>query len=228
MGNVRYDAVIFDVDGLIVDSEEIYCRTFNSVLEEHGVALTREDYTVCVGHPVEENGEYAVRQYGLEITPEALCEAWMDRFDAAIADPDQVILMPGVLRLIDHVRRRPYRLGIASSTLRPRMTQTLASGLLGRLPDVSSLDEIFGVILSGSDVSRLKPDPEIYLKAAAGLGVDPGTCAVLEDSEAGVRAGKAAGMTVIGVPNFFTSHQDHGMADFVVGSLDEVVEKGLL
>jgi beta-phosphoglucomutase-like phosphatase (HAD superfamily) len=220
--------VIFDVDGLIVDSEEIYCRTFNSVLETHGVSLTREDYTVCVGHPVEENGEYAVKQYGLNTTSEALCKAWMDRFDEAISDPEQVILMPGVLDLIARVRKKPYKLGIASSTLRPRMTRTLTSGLLSRLDGVSSLDEIFGAILSGSDVSRLKPDPEIYLKAAAALAVDPARCAVLEDSEAGVRAGKAAGMTVIGVPNFFTSHQDHSTADFLVGSLAEVVEKGLL
>jgi beta-phosphoglucomutase len=228
VGETRYDAVIFDVDGLIVDSEEIYCRTFNSVLVEHGVSLTREDYTVCVGHPVEENGEYAVKQYGLKITPEALCSAWMDRFDAAISDPEQTILMPGVLDLIAYLREKPYRLGIASSTLRPRMTTTLTNGLLSRLEDVSSLDEIFEAILSGSDVAQLKPDPEIYLKAAKALKVDPTKCVVLEDSEAGVRAGKAAGMTVIGVPNFFTGHQDHSMADYVVESLAEVVEKGLL
>ena len=223
-----YEAVIFDVDGLIVDSEEIYCRTFNSVLVEYGVSLTREDYTICVGHPVEENGEYAVKEYGLDTTPEALCRAWMGRFDAAISDPEQVILMPGVVALIDHLRVRHYKLGIASSTERPRMTTTLTNGLLSRLEGVSALDEVFGTILSGSDVSRLKPDPEIYLKAAGGLGADPAKCAVLEDSEAGVLAGKAAGMTVIAVPNFFTSHQNHSEADYVVGSLVEVVEKKLL
>ncbi len=228
MGKETLEAVIFDVDGLIVDSEEIYCRTFNGVLEGYGVSLTREDYTMCVGHPVEENGEYAVRHYGLDTTPEALCEAWMARFDEAISDPEQVILMPGVLELIAHLRQRPYRLGIASSTLRPRMTTTLTNGLLTRLADVSSLDEVFDMILSGSEVSALKPDPEIYLKAANSLNVDPARCAVLEDSEAGVRAGKAAGMTVIGVPNIFTSHQDHSLADHVVESLTEVVEKGML
>ncbi len=224
--NYRYEAVIFDVDGLIVDTEEIYCRTFNETLQVHDVSLTRQDYTVCVGHPVAQNCKYAVDKFGLGVSPEAICEAWMARFEEAISDPDGVPLMPGFLEILGHVRRVGYRLGIASSTERARMETTLRNGLLSRLSDVSSLDEIFTVILSGSDVEQIKPAPDIYLLAAERLGILPERCVVFEDSEAGVRAAKGAGMTVIAVPNFFTEHQDHTGADVVLSELGEAVEGG--
>ena len=224
--NHRYEAVIFDVDGLIVDTEEIYCRTFNETLHEYNVSLTRRDYTICVGHPVAQNCRYAVEQYGLDASPEAICDAWMGRFEEAISDPDRVPLMPGFLEILGHVRRQGYRLGIASSTERARMETTLRNGLLSRLSDVASLDEIFAVVLSGSDVEQIKPAPDIYLLAAERLGIPPERCVVFEDSEAGVRAAKGAGMTVIAVPNFFTEHQDHTDADVVLADLGEVVEGG--
>ncbi|MDP6775947.1 MAG: HAD family phosphatase [Candidatus Latescibacteria bacterium] len=218
-----YEAVIFDVDGLIVDTEEIYCRTFNETLGVYGVSLTRRDYTVCVGHPVAQNCEYAVEEYGLDVSPEFICGAWMGRFEEAISDPDGVPLMPGILDLLAHVRRRGYLLGIASSTERARMETTLQNGLLSRLSDVESLDEVFVAILSGSDVEQIKPAPDIYLLAAERLGTQPERCVVFEDSEAGVRAAKGAGMTVIAVPNFFTEHQDHTGADVILAELSEAV-----
>ena len=224
MQNRKYRAVIFDVDGLIVDTEEIYCRTFNDTLREHGVSLTREDYVWCVGHPTEKNCEDAVARFHLTADPEALCDAWMGRFDGAISDPEQIRLMPGILELLDHVRQRDYRLGIASSTHRPRMLKTLRNGLLPRLNGVSSLDEVFAAVISGSDVAQTKPAPDIFLLTAEQLGVPADQCVVFEDSEAGVLAGKAAGMTVIAIPNFFTSHQDHGAADVVLESLEDAVD----
>ena len=222
----KYDAVIFDVDGLIVDSEALYCETFSETLGDSGATMSPKDYTACVGHPVEENGVYAVKEYGLDVTPEAFCKTWMERFEEAIGNPERVVLMPGFLNLLGLVREKGYRLGIASSTIRPRMEKTLRNGLLSRLEGVGSLDEIFGVILSGSDVERLKPAPDIYLLAAERMGVEPEKCVVFEDSSAGVRAAKAAGMTAVAIPNSFTAHQDHGMADMVLGSLQEVVDGG--
>ena len=229
MSEGKFEAVIFDVDGLIVDSEALYCETFSETLGDYGASMSREDYTVCVGHPVEENCVYAVNKYNVDTTPEVFNKIWMDRFEEAISDPERVVLMPGFMGLLDDLRKGSLKLGIASSTKRLRMEKTLRNGLLSRLEGVESLDEIFGAILSGSDVKQVKPDPEIYLLAARGLGADPAKCVVFEDSEAGVRAAKAAGMMAIAVPNFFTSHQDHSMADEVVGSLEEVrvTEEGI-
>ena len=216
-----YSAIIFDVDGLIVDSEELYSRTYIETLEDYGKTIAREDYTAAVGIPVEENSAQAVKHFGLNTTAEAYCEAWMDRFEAAISTPGGIDLMPGILELLNHVKDR-YPLGIASSTKRPRMTTTLTNGLLPYL-DVESLDEMFSTIQSGSDVVHTKPAPDIYLLAAEQLGVDPRTCVVFEDSQAGVIAAKSAGMTAVAVPNFFTQHQDHSKADRILDSLTEAI-----
>ena len=147
---------------------------------------------------------------------------WVDSRKRSQA-PDRVLLMPGFRELLAHVRAGGYPLGVASSTQRERMMKTLRSGLLSRLDGVLDPAEVFDVVLSGTDVGRLKPAPDIYLKAARKLNVDPERCAVIEDSEAGVRAGKAAGMTVFAVPNFFTAHQHHGDADFVLGELADLL-----
>lgn len=223
MAGRKFEAVIFDVDGLIVDSEALYCETFNETLGDYGASMSPQDYTVCVGHPVEENCEYAVAHYRLNVTPERFCEIWMDRFEAAISDPERVRLMPGFMDLLDYVRGKGYRLGIASSTARPRMLKTLRNGLLCRLDGVPDLDEVFETVLSGSDVARLKPAPDIYLLAAERLGAEPGRCVVFEDSEAGVRAAKAAGMAAIAVPHFFTAHQDHSAADAILSKLTDAI-----
>lgn len=217
-----FSAIIFDVDGLIVDSEELYSRTYIETLEQFGKTIAREDYTACVGIPVEDNAAHAVKHFRLNTTPEAYCDAWMDRFEDAISTPGGIDLMPGILDLLDHVRGK-LPLGIASSTKRPRMTTTLTNGLLPHL-DVDSLDEMFSAILSGSDVIHTKPAPDIYLLAAEQLEVEPSGCLVFEDSQAGVIAAKSAGMTVWAVPNFFTSHQDHSQADRILDSLNEAIE----
>ena len=108
------------------------------------------------------------------------------------------------------------------------MLKTLRNGLLVRIADVEDLGDVFATILSGSDVIHTKPAPDIYLLAAERLGVSPTHCLALEDSEAGVRSAKAAGMTVIAVPNFFTAHQDHSAADVVLSSLGDVLSGGYL
>ncbi|MEE2753713.1 MAG: HAD family phosphatase [Candidatus Latescibacterota bacterium] len=226
----NYSAIIFDVDGLIVDSEELYSKTYIKTLADHGKTIAREDYTAAVGIPVEVNAARAVKHFRLNTTPDAYCEAWMDRFEEAISTTGGIDLMPGIIELLDHVNGR-YLLGIASSTKRPRMMTTLTNGLLPHLRALpernrrsESLDDMFSAILSGSDVVHTKPAPDIYLLAAEQLGVDPIECVVFEDSQAGVIAAKSAGMTVFAVPNFFTSHQDHSQADKILYSLTEAIE----
>jgi len=216
-------AVIFDMDGLIVDTETIYYNAYNQTLNELGVDIPREGYVRCVGHLVEDNSAEAVKLYDLPIRPEDFLESWMKRFETAISDPDQIDLMPGFLDLLAHLRSNKYKLGIASSTPRSRMQTTLKNGVLPHL-GVDELSEIFGAIYSGSDVTHTKPDPEIYLKAAATLGVEPEKCTVFEDSVAGVQSGKAAGMVVFAVPNFFTGHQNHDVADRILENLSEAIK----
>jgi len=222
------DAVIFDMDGLMVNTEELYYHTFNETLQEHGASIPESGYVVCVGHPIEDNSRHAVEHFRLGVDPEIFCQTWMDRFDRAISDPRRVRPMPGFLDLLAHVRQKGYILGIASSTSRPRLMRTLQNGLLAHLNGSGTLEDIFSAILSGSDVARTKPFPDIYLLAAQRLGVPPARCMALEDSESGVRAARAAGVTVIAVPHVFTQRQDHSSAHLRVSSLGDVIRDGLL
>lgn len=217
-----YQAVLFDMDGLIVDTETLYFQTYNQTLNEQGVDISQADYVRCVGHPVADNSANAVTRYALPVRPEDFLHSWMTRFEAAIADPAQIALMPGFLDLLAHLQTAGYKLGIASSTPRHRMQSTLQNGVLPHI-HAAAIRDIFGAVLSGSDVAHLKPDPEIYLKAAAKLNVAPKACVVFEDSAAGVQAGKTAGMTVFAVPNFFTAHQNHDAADRILPRLDAAI-----
>lgn len=223
MSTSTFQAVIFDMDGLIVDTETIYYNAYNQTLNDLGIDIPREGYVRCVGHPVEDNSADAVKRYELPIRPEDFLESWMKRFETAIEDPKQIELMPGFLDLLAHLRNKNYKLGIASSTPRHRMQTTLKNGVLPHL-NVDQIDDIFTAIFSGSDVTHTKPDPEIYLKTASKLDVDPKHCMVFEDSVAGIQSAKAAGMTAIAVPNFFTSHHDHSEADRILKSLTEAID----
>ena len=220
--NLNFSAIIFDVDGLILDSEELYSRTYIETLEDYGKTIVREEYTACVGIPVEDNAAHAVQHFRLNTSPEAYCEAWMDRFEAAISVPGGIDLMPGIIELLEHVENT-YELALASSTKQPRMRTTVVNGLMQHL-DYHSPEALFSIILSGSDVVHTKPAPDIYLLASEKLGVEPAACLVFEDSQAGVIAAKSAGMTVWAVPNFFTSHQDHSQADRILDGLGEAIE----
>lgn len=220
--NSDFSAIIFDVDGLIVDSEELYSKTYIETLEAFGKTIVREEYTACVGIPVEDNAAQAVEHFRLNTTAEAYCEAWMGRFEEAISKPGGIDLMPGIVELLEHLEG-VYELALASSTKQPRMRTTVVNGLMHHL-DYHSPEDLFKVILSGSDVIHTKPAPDIYLLAAEQLEVDPSDCLVFEDSQAGVIAAKSAGMTVWAVPNFFTSHQDHSKADRILDSLSEAIE----
>ena len=143
-----YQAVIFDMDGLIVDTENIYYNTYNQTLNELGIDIPRESYVRCVGHPVENNSADAVKHYDLPIRPEDFHEAWMTRFETAISNPDQIDLMPGFLDLLSHLQNKHYKLGIASSTPRQRMRTTLQNGVLPHV-NANALHDIFGAIFFG-------------------------------------------------------------------------------
>ena len=106
-----------------------------------------------------------------------------------------------------------YPLGLASSSVRKNIDECLA---------MLDMTKYFKVILSAADIPRNKPFPDVYLLAAEKLGVDPAECAVIEDADSGVIAGKSAGMKVIAVPNEFTAHMDFSPADVVVDSLSEI------
>lgn len=207
-------AVIFDLDGLLADTECLHCRAYQMALLEHGVQLRDWDYAE---HWVRYGKGIAdwIAMRGLELDPHALrlrkAQHYLDLLRSSLHP------MEGALDLLELLHGRT-KLALASSSYRDAIDGVLAG--LG-------IRHFFKVIVSGLDVAYVKPAPDIFLKAARDLGVEPERCVVLEDAEKGVIAARLAGMRCIAVPNDYTRHHDFSQATTICSSLKEITDEFL-
>ncbi|MEW5717469.1 MAG: HAD family phosphatase [Chloroflexota bacterium] len=217
---MQTQAVIFDLDGLLVDTEPLHWRVFNAMLARRGVAYEIQDEEFgreFVGISQRENSEYLIARFGIRASADELTREHRVEYERIIADPKNLMLMPGARDVFDELRRRGVRMAIASGSPRTQV-ETILRGL--------GISALFRAIVTGSDVANLKPAPDVYLRACAELRVDAACCLALEDSAVGAAAAKAAGLRVIVVPNRYTRHQGLALADARVESLAQAV--GLL
>lgn len=209
-----FDAVLFDLDGVLVDSEPWWNDARIEFARGHGRPWTHEDQALCMGG---NSLEWAGIMQARLALPEVPVEAIRDAVVAGVvaryrAEPAPIIGdAPAQVRRIAATRT----VAIASSS-HPDVIAA-AVGALGLGPDM-------GAIVSSDEVASGKPAPDVYLLAAARIGVEPGRCLVVEDSVNGVRAGKAAGMTVALIPNASVppAPEASTLADQVVPSLDDL------
>jgi HAD superfamily hydrolase (TIGR01509 family) len=182
-------AVLFDMDGLLVDSEPAWTRAERSAFEWLGGTWGPEVKAACVGRRLDDMAAELIRLAPSDVPVAAVVE----RLDADVAHlfAEGLASKPGALALLDALAAARVRLALVSSTRRPLVKAALRA--FG--------DQRFDVLVTGEDVERPKPDPEPYLLAARRLGVDPAGCVVLEDSPAGVSSGVAAGCRVVAVPS---------------------------
>lgn len=205
----RFQALIFDFDGLIVDTEYAVFEMWRQIFSEWGTELLLENWIACVGTY---NGPFNVYSHlaecsGKTVDREAMLPVITARKAAITAD---LPLMPGVTERLQEARALGWKVGVASSSAR----DWVESGLRRR-----GVYDSIDVIRTRDDVKRTKPDPELYLSAAAGLGIEPTRCVVLEDSLNGVLAAKAAGAYAVAVPNRITKILNFAPADRQVASL---------
>jgi HAD superfamily hydrolase (TIGR01509 family) len=205
-------AVVFDLDGVIVDSEQVWDEVREDYVRETGGTYTDESARDMMGMSSPEWSRYMAEALRVPGTPEEINAAIVERMLARYGEAPP--LLPGA---VDAVRRIGawVPLAIASSSNRELIDVVLrASGLAAD----------FGVTVSSEEVPRGKPSPDVYLEAARRLGVDPARCGAVEDSHNGIRSAKAAGMVVVAVPNPHYPPDDEalGLADVVVPSIDEL------
>jgi HAD superfamily hydrolase (TIGR01509 family) len=200
-------ALIFDMDGLLFDTETLYFKATQQIVARYGHTVRIEDYADWIGRDVTFADFQALfpcdlseRELATEVGRifDALCEA-------------ELKLRPGVAEFLARVADFPK--AIASSTHRRTIDRHLAQ---------MGLAEQFPVRASGKECARGKPAPDVFLAAAAGLEVAPERCVVFEDSPHGVQGAKAAGMRAVAVPTEFTAHCDFGLADRRVDSLLDI------
>jgi HAD superfamily hydrolase (TIGR01509 family) len=212
-----FRAVVFDLDGLIFDTEALFHRVAVEALAARGKAFTPEMMRVLIGRrPVEAAGEFR-RLAGLDEPVEVLLAEFRDRFEALV--DTAVHPTAGLFALLDHLETVGLPRGVATSSRR-----AYAEGLLGR----HGLRDRFAFVLSSEDVARGKPDPEIYRKAAGRFGAPASALVVLEDSAPGLASAKGAGAFAVGVPHEHSPAEDLADADLIVPRLDDPALLALL
>lgn len=205
-------AVVFDLDGLILDSETPEVLAWQATYARYGLSFPLASWLQNIGRNDSPWDPYApFRRPDSPAAPEAVAAVWRDQRDALAADYFKPL--PGVVPLLAAVRQEGWRTAVASSSGVSWIRRVLA-GL--------NLEGRFDAAAGGDEVRRAKPAPDVYLLAARRLGVSPEACVALEDSPNGVRAAKAAGMACIAVPSALTRHLDFSTPDLVVESLKEV------
>lgn len=202
-------AVAFDMDGLMFDTEDVYWKAADALLGRRGHAYTQELCNAVMGRPPQYCFELFKETYAL---PEDWRELQRESEDLFLDFLEEgYSMMPGLPRLLDFLDTKGIPMGICTSSA-PRVVTTV----LRR----DRLAERFGFVLTSEDITRGKPDPEIYLKAAERFGVEPAEMLVLEDSEAGVGAADAAGAFPVAVLAAHNQGRDFSPAGLVVPSLD--------
>jgi len=182
-------AVLFDMDGVLVDSEPVWFEVETALVEGMGGTWSPEDQAKCIGGTVDWFCRYVIELTGSSRTPQDV----QDEILAAMAArfTDALSIHEGALELVDAVRAQGARTALVTSSFRLLVDPALQWLGVHR----------FDAVITGDEVSTGKPHPEPYLAACRALGVDPSAAVVIEDSFSGVRSAEAAGCTVVAVPS---------------------------
>ena len=205
-------AVIFDMDGLMVDSEPVHFKAYEQVLGELGKTVPESDYAErYVGISDGDAAQDIVKRYHLPISAKEL----LTRKAAAFAKllPGNVVPKEGLFDLLKDLRAHGYKTAVASGAMLPDIEKIIAS--LG-------LQDSFDALCSAEQVAHGKPAPDVFLLAAQKLGVQPAESLVLEDAPVGAQAAHAAGMKCYAIPSRETKGRSFNGATQVLSSLNEV------
>ena len=206
------EAVIFDLDGVIVDSEQVWDAAREGLARERSGRWHEGAQRDMMGMSSTEWSRYMHDVIGLRDPPEEISAEVVRRLEATYRE--ELPLIPGAREAVARLAER-WPLGVASSSNRPIIDLVLDLGGLGRF---------FRATASSEEVPRGKPSPDVYLEVARRLGVDPKKTAAIEDSHNGIMSAKAAGMRVIAIPNerFPPEKEAISEADAVLGTISEL------
>ncbi|NLM98228.1 MAG: HAD family phosphatase [Halanaerobiaceae bacterium] len=198
--------VIFDMDGVIIDSEPIHVKLEKELLEESGGDYSKINHKDFMGTTDVHFWSTLKKQFNIKLSVEDLINKKRKRF---LENLDQVPLVDNVLDFMKTLRNIGCKLGLASSN-----NEKAVEAVRNKF----GLSEYIDVFINGESVTRGKPHPEIFLTTAKYLGLKPEECLVIEDTRNGVRAAKAAGMKCVGFKNKNSGEQDLSEADLIISS----------
>jgi HAD superfamily hydrolase (TIGR01509 family) len=206
------EAVVFDLDGVVIQTEELWDEVREAFARERGGRYDAEAQRAMMGMSSTEWSRYMHDELGIDDPPEEISREVVRRMQERYRE--RLPLIPGAVEAVERTAAR-WPLGVASSSNRP---------LIDAVLELSGLGRFFRATVSSEEVARGKPAPDVYLEAARRLGVPAERCAAIEDSHSGIRSAKAAGMRVVAIPNasFPPDEEALAVADVVLESIAEL------
>ena len=202
-------AIIFDMDGLMIDSERLYFQSEREVARRFGKEVKDETLWKMMGRKPIESMQVFSEDLGLDIPSEELVEIRDELYGEKLKN--DLVPMKGLFEMLEEFKGK--------------LVLSIATGspvkLLDLILDRLDIRNYFDVLQASDDIVNGKPDPEIYLKTIEKLGTNPEECIVLEDSSNGARAGKNAGCYTIAIPSEYTKMQDFSFADYIAADLND-------
>jgi len=203
-------ALIFDLDGTLVDSETLHYRAWEKALLQNGVSsFSFEEFLPFIGTSIEKVAADHIESHNI---PKSIAELVLEKQSIYMTLLPEIKLCSGVKEMLSRFHGK-MKMAVASSSHKKEIMAIL---------DMNNLLGYFSYVIGGDMVQEKKPDPEIYLRAQSFLQLHPGECVAFEDSAHGLNAAKNAGMYGVAIPNMFTKNNNFDRADCVVASFNEV------
>lgn len=208
-------AVIFDMDGLMIDSERVTFHGYQKVLKDMNLTMSEEFYKTLLGKPIKGIYEQFHKEYGNDFPIEKVI-GLVHEYMADLFNHEGVPLKKGLIELLTYLKDNHYKTIVATSSNRNRVDHIL---------EIANLEQYFDDSICGDEVTKGKPNPEVFLKSCQKLGVTPDEALVLEDSEAGIQAAKSGNIDVICIPDMKYPEPEFAvMTTKILDSLDLVID----
>lgn len=214
----RPAAVIFDMDGVLVDTEPVYMEVNLGFFRNRGLPFEPSELDEFVGSPGTTMWGKIRKRFSLAEPVEELMRIEAEGFLAHLRGLPRIPPLPGIPELLASIRERGLGIGLASSSRRPVLELVLGK---------AGLKEYFEFTSAGGEVANGKPAPDAFLEVSRSLGVPPGQCMVIEDSRNGVMGAKAAGMFCVGFRNPNSGNQDISSADLIIGDFSPAARNAI-
>jgi HAD superfamily hydrolase (TIGR01509 family) len=205
--------VIFDMDGVIIDSEPIHFKMENEMFQELKISISYEEHCSYVGTSSQNMWAIIARKHGLNVEVKELVKKQHVLYMAYLLNEKDLRPIPSVVELIEDLYHSGFGLVLASSSYMEVIEVVLRK---------FNLSNYFMARVSGTELANSKPHPEIFIQSAKLAKSEPGECIVIEDSQNGITSARAAGMKCIGFANPNSGVQDLSKADLVIHSFDEL------
>jgi len=217
-----FNALIFDMDGVLADTEPFFFEAFQLMLGAYNVTLSQDYLHSLVGHSAQKNFEDIAVDFGLKLNV-GDCVCKLEESYNHLLQTKAISANPGVWPLIHKLKSKNLKLGLCTSSSRNQADTLLRQIWNSDQPPYRGPRNVFDAIVTGDDVTKKKPDPEPYHKITALLKVKPSQCIVIEDSVSGIQSAKAAGCVCVALRTVYNRELDFSLADGVIDTLEDLI-----